>query len=96
MPHTTEASRRAMAAAHRAPEAACVAALVEAYRSVRPEPAGVAARAMALAAEVRRRQGNGIDQLMREFPLSSQEGLALMCLAEALLRIPDPATAQAL
>jgi RHH-type proline utilization regulon transcriptional repressor/proline dehydrogenase/delta 1-pyrroline-5-carboxylate dehydrogenase len=85
-----------MAAAHRAPEAACVAALVEAYRSVRPEPAGVAARAMALAAEVRRRQGNGVDQLMREFTLSSQEGLALMCLAEALLRIPDTATAQAL
>ncbi|GBG02986.1 bifunctional protein PutA [Azospira sp. I13] len=96
MPHTTEALRRAIAAAHRAPEAACVAALVDAYRAVRSEPAGVTARAMALAGEVRRRQGNGIEPLMQEFPLSSQEGLALMCLAEALLRIPDSATAQAL
>ena len=29
---------------------------------------------------------------MQEFSLSSQEGIALMCLAEALLRIPDAAT----
>ena len=32
----------------------------------------------------------------REFSLSSQEGVALMCLAEALLRIPDKATRDAL
>ena len=34
-----------------------------------------------------------LDSLLREFPLSSAEGLALMRLAEALLRIPDQATA---
>ena len=34
-----------------------------------------------------------LDSLLREFPLNSQEGLALMRLAEALLRIPDQATA---
>ena len=34
--------------------------------------------------------------LLQEFSLSSQEGVALMCLAEALLRIPDPATRDAL
>ncbi len=33
---------------------------------------------------------------MREYDLSSQEGVALMCLAEALLRIPDAATRDAL
>jgi len=33
---------------------------------------------------------------MREYALSSQEGVALMCLAEALLRIPDSATRDAL
>ena len=33
---------------------------------------------------------------MREYALSSQEGVALMCLAEALLRIPDGATRDAL
>ena len=30
-----------------------------------------------------------VQGLMREYALSSQEGVALMCLAEALLRIPD-------
>ncbi|MCI4018722.1 proline dehydrogenase family protein, partial [Klebsiella pneumoniae] len=34
----------------------------------------------------------GVDALMHEFSLSSEEGIALMCLAEALLRIPDNAT----
>ena len=34
--------------------------------------------------------------LLQEYSLSSQEGVALMCLAEALLRIPDPATRDAL
>ena len=35
------------------------------------------------------RARRGVDALMQEFSLSSQEGVALMCLAEALLRIPD-------
>lgn len=39
-----------------------------------------------------RRKANGVDALMHEFSLSSQEGIALMCLAEALLRIPDQTT----
>ncbi|WP_226498463.1 bifunctional proline dehydrogenase/L-glutamate gamma-semialdehyde dehydrogenase PutA [Ferribacterium limneticum] len=34
----------------------------------------------------------GFNHLLHEFALSSQEGVALMCLAEALLRIPDSAT----
>ncbi len=33
-----------------------------------------------------------VQGLLQEFSLSSQEGIALMCLAEALLRIPDAAT----
>ena len=43
-----------------------------------------------------RKSGNGkagiVQGLLQEFSLSSQEGIALMCLAEALLRIPDQAT----
>src|SRR5699024_7055506 len=34
--------------------------------------------------------------IFHEYSLSSQEGIALMCLAEALLRIPDRATRDAL
>lgn len=39
-----------------------------------------------------RSKSSGVDALMHEFSLSSEEGVALMCLAEALLRIPDNAT----
>lgn len=37
-------------------------------------------------------KGNGVDALMQEFKLSTEEGIALMCLAESLLRIPDNET----
>jgi len=36
-----------------------------------------------------------VEQMLREFALSTKEGLALMVLAEALLRVPDAATADA-
>jgi RHH-type proline utilization regulon transcriptional repressor/proline dehydrogenase/delta 1-pyrroline-5-carboxylate dehydrogenase len=41
-------------------------------------------------------QSGGVDGLVKEYSLSSEEGVALMCLAEALLRIPDNATRDAL
>ena len=37
-----------------------------------------------------------IESFLREFKLSTQEGMLLMCLAEALLRLPDEATAERL
>jgi RHH-type proline utilization regulon transcriptional repressor/proline dehydrogenase/delta 1-pyrroline-5-carboxylate dehydrogenase len=43
-----------------------------------------------------KRQQSGVEGLMREYHLSSQEGVALMGLAEALLRIPDAPTREAL
>ncbi len=61
-----------------------------------PEATLRSAQALAatLAAAVRaeRRKAGGVDALMLEFSLDSREGIALMCLAEALLRIPDAAT----
>jgi RHH-type proline utilization regulon transcriptional repressor/proline dehydrogenase/delta 1-pyrroline-5-carboxylate dehydrogenase len=44
----------------------------------------------------KRTRSSGVDALMHEFSLSSEEGVALMCLAEALLRIPDSDTADRL
>ena len=38
----------------------------------------------------------GIEEFLRQYDLSSQEGMVLMCLAEALLRIPDAETADKL
>ncbi|MFZ5557948.1 MAG: bifunctional proline dehydrogenase/L-glutamate gamma-semialdehyde dehydrogenase PutA [Pseudomonadota bacterium] len=62
-----------------------------------PRREAVRARAAALVGGVRRRQGeSGLDAFLREYDLSSQEGVVLMCLAEALLRIPDDATADSL
>ncbi len=37
-----------------------------------------------------------VEAFMREYDLSSEEGVLLMCVAEALLRIPDQATANKL
>ncbi|MBL4538228.1 MAG: bifunctional proline dehydrogenase/L-glutamate gamma-semialdehyde dehydrogenase PutA [Oceanicaulis sp.] len=43
------------------------------------------------------RHGGGLmESFLQEFGLSNKEGLALMCLAEALLRVPDAETADAL
>ncbi|MDF2940016.1 MAG: integrase [Gammaproteobacteria bacterium] len=55
-------------------------------------------RAEKLVVAVRQRRLNkgGLDALMAEYDLSNQEGVALMCLAEALLRIPDAETADRL
>src|SRR5262245_4712831 len=38
----------------------------------------------------------GIDRFMQEYSLTSEEGVVLMCLAEALLRVPDAETADKL
>ena len=43
-----------------------------------------------------RKRFGGLDSFLQEFGLSTKEGIALMCLAEALLRIPDTATADKL
>ncbi|HLF21452.1 MAG TPA: bifunctional proline dehydrogenase/L-glutamate gamma-semialdehyde dehydrogenase PutA, partial [Aestuariivirga sp.] len=54
------------------------------------------ARQLVAAVRAGRRQQGGIDAFMQEYSLSSEEGVVLMCLAEALLRIPDAATADKL
>ncbi len=47
------------------------------------------ARRLVDAARADRGKHAGVDAFMREYGLSSEEGVILMCLAEALLRIPD-------
>ena len=54
------------------------------------------ARRLVEAVRKGRRQQGGIDAFMQEYSLSSEEGVVLMCLAEALLRIPDAGTADKL
>ncbi len=55
-------------------------------------------QATGLVEQVRggRKKSTGIDSFLIEYSLSSDEGIALMCLAEALLRVPDNATMDSL
>lgn len=58
----------------------------------------IQAQARALVERVRERedQGSGVERLLHQYDLSSEEGVVLMCLAEALIRIPDADTADRL
>jgi RHH-type proline utilization regulon transcriptional repressor/proline dehydrogenase/delta 1-pyrroline-5-carboxylate dehydrogenase len=62
-----------------------------------PGPIGEAtATARALVKAVRAHKPSGIDAFLHAYDLGSDEGVAMMCLAEALLRIPDAHTADEL
>ena len=87
-----------LAVLYRADEKACLDNLFEAAKLAPGEQAKAADRAKIWIEDIRRNhkpQASATDLLSR-FGLTSKEGLALMCLAEALLRIPDRATADAL
>jgi RHH-type proline utilization regulon transcriptional repressor/proline dehydrogenase/delta 1-pyrroline-5-carboxylate dehydrogenase len=81
-----------------ADEAAVVATLVARAALAPAQSARVRRDAAALVEAIRRRQqdAGGVDALLRAYDLSSGEGIVLMCLAEALLRIPDADTADRL
>jgi RHH-type proline utilization regulon transcriptional repressor/proline dehydrogenase/delta 1-pyrroline-5-carboxylate dehydrogenase len=82
----------------RPPETACVASLLDAATLDEGSMQRVRTEAASLVETLRNKRvkAGGVDALMREFSLSSDEGVALMCLAEALLRIPDTGTRDAL
>ena len=81
-----------------ADEAALVRQLAAEALLSSEEQGRVADLAGSLVSAVRanRRGQGGIDAFMQEYSLSSDEGVVLMCLAEALLRIPDAGTADKL
>jgi RHH-type proline utilization regulon transcriptional repressor/proline dehydrogenase/delta 1-pyrroline-5-carboxylate dehydrogenase len=85
-------------AAFLAPEEPIVRALADRARLFGSDAAAVQARGLALVQAVRaaRPAGSGLDAFLREYHLASPEGVILMCLAEALLRIPDAHTADRL
>jgi RHH-type proline utilization regulon transcriptional repressor/proline dehydrogenase/delta 1-pyrroline-5-carboxylate dehydrogenase len=89
--------RAAITAAYRRPELECVPPLLEAATASAEQVERVEALARGLVARLRAKtRSSGVEGLIHEYSLSSQEGVALMCLAEALLRIPDAATRDAL
>ena len=81
-----------------ADEAAVLRELLPLARLPEPAAAEAQARAIDLVRTVRATKvtRSGMDAFLREYDLGSQEGVILMCLAEALLRIPDSETADRL
>ncbi len=80
---------------YRADETACVGTLLADARLAPPMAETVEARARRLVEYIRakRRPVGGLDIFLHEYALDTEEGIVLMCLAEALLRIPDEETA---
>jgi RHH-type proline utilization regulon transcriptional repressor/proline dehydrogenase/delta 1-pyrroline-5-carboxylate dehydrogenase len=87
--------RAAITATYRRDETTAVQWLLAQGASANGDAHALAHRLVSAVREKRTRS-SGVDALMHEFSLSSEEGVALMCLAEALLRIPDSATADRL
>ena len=89
--------RARITAAYRRPEPECVPLLISQARMSPAERERTRELALHLVGALRAKgRPGGAEGLLDEYSLSSQEGVALMCLAEALLRIPDAATRDAL
>ncbi len=93
-----DGDRRKIAGLTRADETARADALIAEARFGEAARARIAATAADLVRHARsqRVHAGGLDAFLHEFDLSSREGVVLMCLAEALLRIPDADTAERL
>lgn len=78
-------------------DAALVRALIGESGFSPEADARIDAEATRLIGAIRAETGSlGVEEFLREFALSTREGLALMVLAEALLRVPDATTADKL
>jgi RHH-type transcriptional regulator, proline utilization regulon repressor / proline dehydrogenase / delta 1-pyrroline-5-carboxylate dehydrogenase len=82
---------------HRAPEPEVLAPLLRDASLDSESRSRVETRALAMLAELRSAQSRGwVNQFLQEYRLNTQEGVALLSLAEAFLRVPDPETADQL
>ena len=88
--------RTVLRQAYRMEEEACIAERLDQARAVSQAHENSHALAVRLVEGARKRKASGIDAFLQQFGLATEEGIALMCLAEALLRVPDAQTADAL
>ena len=93
-----DAARARLTAAYSRDETEAVNELIAQAELPPAERDLVLARATELVARVRakKHEQTAVESFMREYDLSSEEGVLLMCVAEALLRIPDKETADKL
>ena len=98
LPGRDDPGRAAIDAAWLADETDTLNQLLAMAEAGETESAAIVARAADWVRGVRRLKDRQsmLDAFMHEYDLSSEEGVLLMCLAEALLRIPDDDTAEAL
>ncbi len=98
LPPAAEPARARITAAWTRDETEAVDELLAEATLAPAERELVLARAAELVARVRARAADqsAVESFMRQYDLSSEEGVLLMCVAEALLRIPDRATADKL
>ncbi len=86
--------RRRIFEAYRKDETACLEELMAFINFSNEETSEIEEIARQLVIEIRKKGvgKKGLDAFLYRYDLSSEEGIALMCLAEALLRIPDKQT----
>ncbi|MFN4038351.1 MAG: bifunctional proline dehydrogenase/L-glutamate gamma-semialdehyde dehydrogenase PutA [Erythrobacter sp.] len=82
--------------AFREDEEACIALRLDQAAAASKVHHDAAVLAIRLIEGARAHKASGIDAFLQQYGLDTEEGIALMCLAEALLRVPDAATADAL
>jgi RHH-type transcriptional regulator, proline utilization regulon repressor / proline dehydrogenase / delta 1-pyrroline-5-carboxylate dehydrogenase len=81
---------------YREDEEACIALRLDQAAATSRVHHNAARLAIQLIEGARAQKASGIDAFLQQYGLDTEEGIALMCLAEALLRVPDAATADAL
>jgi RHH-type proline utilization regulon transcriptional repressor/proline dehydrogenase/delta 1-pyrroline-5-carboxylate dehydrogenase len=82
--------------AYRQDEEACIAERLDQAAPAARVHDAAARLAVRLIEGARGKKASGVDAFLQQYGLDTEEGIALMCLAEALLRVPDAATADAL
>ncbi|MFS0771683.1 L-glutamate gamma-semialdehyde dehydrogenase [Sphingomonas sp. 1P08PE] len=93
----TSAARETMAKLYRAPEPDVLKPLLDRAATSADSRERIMGHAGGLLADLRAAQGRGwVNQFLQEYRLNSSEGIALLSLAEAFLRVPDPETADLL
>ncbi|MEQ9259017.1 MAG: bifunctional proline dehydrogenase/L-glutamate gamma-semialdehyde dehydrogenase PutA [Roseovarius sp.] len=96
MPYDSD-TRRAIDLATYADEASTIARLTEEAALSPEDRARICQRGTRLVRDIRAQASPGLMEVfLAEYGLSTEEGIALMCLAEALLRVPDAETIDAL
>ena len=90
-------ARATMRTLHRAPETEVLAGLLPTATLPPTARDAVVGRALGLLADLRAAQGTGwVNRFLHQYRLNTAEGVALLSLAEAFLRVPDTETADAL